>query len=250
MRLVPALMVVAFVAVPATANAFKYKKNNVAIPPGEHVAVVAWGTLTLVANPALAAPTTCENASLGEVFNNEAGEGEGQTNVFASTNCKHAECEKGEKVGALEKEFRVFPEGENGGAYGLPWPSKLVEIGGDGKIRTESTHVDVSLGCTAHGVYGEGTIGSKPAPGFVGGKENFYFTAPTICKTDAEHIQAPFTQASGSLPVTGKIKFDPPSTPGGNSGFLNCAGGVVKGETSGSLKVAGYLGLEKIDTAP
>jgi len=247
MRLVPALMVVAFVAVPASANAFKYKKNNVPIPPGEKVAVVSWGTLTLTANPPAAAPTTCENAALGEVENNEAGEGEGRTNIFGSTNCKHAECEKGEFVGELEKEFRVLPEGENGGKYGLPWPSKLVEIGGDGKIRSESTHVLVSLGCTAHGVYGEGAINSKPAPGFVGGKENFYFTAPTLCKTEPGFIQAPFTQPSGNLPVTAKIKFDP--TPG-NSGFLSCAGGVVKGETSGSLKIAGYLGLEKIDTAP
>ena len=143
-RLAPLLAIAAFAVVPAAAQGAKYFKAGAEIPVGEHVPTLSWGTLTLTPNPAVAPATTCENV-VGGFVTNGAETGEGATSNFATYNCVNAGCPPGKvKIGEgeFEKEFVVV-------ATKLPWPSTLIEEEG---IRVNSTGVQVSLGCVAHGL--------------------------------------------------------------------------------------------------
>ena len=121
-----------------------YYKSGGAIAAGEKVPFVAWGTLTLTPEPALAPPSTCETGSGGVVENLEGNTGlpgTGQTTQFAAWNCSNAGCPPGKvKVGEAEyeKEFILT-------TARLPWPSVLSEEE-PGKIRSESSGVQMVLG--------------------------------------------------------------------------------------------------------
>ena len=196
---------------------------------GEHIQTLSWGTLTLTPEPAVAPVTTCQNVVGGYVTNGEE-TGEGATSNFATYNCANAGCPAGEvEIGGkkYEKEFIVA-------ATKLPWPSTLIEEEGN---RVNSTGVQVSLGCTAHG------LANKPGgvPGEPGAQEQFYLAAPTVCITNgAEFQQKPLAVNGKNTTVTSKVEFD------SKAGVLSCAGGAVKGKTTGKLKLQGYNESEVI----
>ncbi len=237
MRFVPLLAIAAFAVVPAAAQGASYSKNSALIPVGEHVGVLSWGTLTLTPEPPVAKPTVCENVVGGFVTNEEKEPavitGAGSTSNFATYNCVNAECPAGKvKIGEgeFEKEFAVV-------ATQLPWPNTLIEEEGN---RVNSTNVKVSLGCVAHSLSNTNPPG-KTTPGEPGAQESFYLAAPTVCITNgSEFAQKPLAVNGKNSSVTSQVQFD------AKAGALSCAGGAIKGKTTGKLKLQGYKESEVI----
>jgi len=231
--LAPLVAITAFVVMPAVAQAVPHNyKNNTIIGESEkpETNVISWGTLTLTPEPPVAPTTTCENAA-GGVAGNPVGGGAGfgQTNKFASWNCVNAGCPAGKvKIGEaeFEKVFQVL-------SFTLPWPSELInEVG----IRTNSTNVEVTLGCYAKGSH------NAAEPGKPGYNEEIALAAPTVCVTTAEHQQKPLNVKGTNATNPSKVSFD------ANAGTLSCAGGAVSGKTSGTLKLQGYTASEVMTT--
>ena len=248
-RLAPLLAIAAFAVVPAAAQGASSYKSGVQIPVGEQVPTLAWGSLTLEPSPKAAPPTTCENVVGAQTTNEELETGvitgAGATLNFATYNCVNTACLPGKvKVGAgeFEKEFSVI-------GTKFPWYNKLIEEGG---IRSESTGVQVSLGCVAHQLSntspapGGTKIGSPSSGGESGAQEQFYLAAPTVCITDPANgfKQKPLTKPGKNTTVTAALEFD--GTVAG-SGALSCAGGAVKGLTIGKLKVVAYKEQEVLN---
>jgi hypothetical protein len=120
------------------------------IPAGEKLPTLEWGRVTLTPEPEVAGPITCEAAAAGYVENPEGpaggAPGRGASLAFRSYNCSSATCPPGEiEIGGIKygKEPRVTWEN-------LAWPSTLTEAEA-GKVRTESTGVQVSQSCIARG---------------------------------------------------------------------------------------------------
>jgi len=230
-RLAPLLLIAAFAVVPAAAQGAKYFKSGTEIGAGEKVPVLSWGTLSLKPNPEVAPVTTCENV-VGGFVTNGAETGEGATANFATYNCVNAACPPGKvKIGEgeFEKEFSVV-------GTKFPWPSTLIEEEG---IRVNSTGVQVSLGCVAHGLSNTSPPGGTEL-GKSGAQEQFYLAAPTVCVTTETKKQEPLAVNGKNSTVTSKVEFD------AKAGSLSCAGGAVEGKTSGKLKIAAYKESETI----
>jgi hypothetical protein len=270
--LAPLVAIAAFVVMPAAAQAAAphYFVSGAPLAAGDVKPVLAWGTLTLNAElPSKQGPSSCENASGGNVENpgGVAGPaGRGKTLDFASWNCTNPGCPPGEvefppgsskKVG---KEFIVFPGPTvippKVGGYSkesLPWPNELIEspTALPSKIRLKSEGVVVVLGCIAPRVLEVG----PPFGGDTDADAPAFLAAPTTCFTvpglgKQEPIAENGTQQGGTN--TASLIFDEP-----NDGKLQCSGPKsptesetvsFKGNTIGILKVFGYNEQEIINS--
>jgi hypothetical protein len=242
--LAPLVAMVAFVALPAAAQAAPhyYKSGSAtAAPEGEKIPTLAWGKLTLEPEPKVAAATTCENIAGGYAENpTGGGAGIGATLRFATYNCANAECPAGPiEIGGkdFEKEFEVISVPQN-----FPWPSVLEEPE-PGVVRTNSTNVEVQLACMAHGLTREeaGEGGSKGA----GENEQYQLVPAVTCVTDPAkgYEQKPENEkGTNDGPGQSKTIFN------AGAGSLECAGGAFAGKTKESLHVMGYKASELITT--
>ena len=219
----------------ATPLAPHYYRSGTPLAGGEKVPIISWGTLTLTPEPAVAPPTTCEDAAGGYVENPEGGgSGTGQTRQFASWNCTNAGCPPGKvKIGEAEyeREFTLTP-GK------LPWSSVLTEEE-PGKIRSESTGVQMILACVAHGLSNTSPPGGTE-PGKPGAQEQFYLATPTVCVTTSTAKQAPLQENGPNATITSRLVFDK------GAGALSCAGGEFKGRISGKLKTIAFQESEVV----
>jgi hypothetical protein len=117
---VPLLAVVAFVMIPAAAQAEPHQyKNGEITPPGEKVPQIAWGTLQLEnINVGL---IECKNIFAGTGQNPVGGgAAEGELEAYSTFGCKSVSCE------AAGKAVEVFPLGLNNPKLGA-WEIHTVE---------------------------------------------------------------------------------------------------------------------------
>ena len=133
--LAPVLATAAFVVMPAVAQAVPhYYVVGQKAAEGKIFPDLAWGTLSLSEEGWPLAEVTCENAVIGDYENpTGGGAGEGETDLFATTDCADTECPEEEGL-----ELQVHSEK-------LPWESILVESGT--KILVETKAADAVIGC-------------------------------------------------------------------------------------------------------
>lgn len=214
----------------ATAQGAKYFRSGSEVPLGEKVPIIAWGTLTQTAIPTNGR-VTCEYTAAGFVTNGFE-TGEGATTSFAAYNCVNPECPPGQvevEGKKYEKDFAVT-------AVALPWANTLIEQEG---VRVNSTGVQESLGCVAHGLSNTSPPGGTE-PGKPGEQEQFYLATPTVCLSTPERRLEPLSINGKNSTVTSKVDFD------ARAGALLCAGGLVNSKFSGKLKVIAYKESEVI----
>jgi len=126
---VPLLAVVAFMVIPAAAQAEPHQyKNGEITAPGEKVPQIAWGTLSLEnLNTGL---IECKNIFAGEGENPVGGgAAQGELEGYSAFNCKSASCE------AAGKAVEVFPLGLDNPKLGN-WELHTVESAGIFKLKT------------------------------------------------------------------------------------------------------------------
>jgi hypothetical protein len=237
--LVSILGLAALAALPTAAQASSphWYVNGSVLAETEKVPVISWGRLTLQPEPAVAQPTTCENAAGGYVENPAGGgAGKGATLRFASWNCSSAECPAG-KVSILGKEFEKESE-VSSAPQSFPWPSEL--IGTAPKFKTNSTGVVVKLDCVAHGfTRSEAETGKATGPGE---NEQFSLMNPPTCVATATNLWDPENingSNQGNLQST--LVFNQPAGTG-----LSCKSGEFTILPKDTLKVMGYSGSELI----
>ena len=225
----------ALAALPVAAQAEPhYYKSGALIAEGEKVPIVEWGTLTFNPEPEAYVEVTCEDSVGGYIENPiGGGAGLGQTTSFSSYNCLAMNtCPPGRvTIEGTEYEKEVTVTSET-----LPWPNVLIEESG---IRNESTGVQMSVACVAHGLSNTSPPGGAQL-GKPGAQEQFYLSSATVCVTTASRRQKPLLIAGKNSTVTSRVSFDP------EAGRLSRAGGAVVQRTSGKLKVMGYKESELI----
>jgi len=229
--LAPLVAVVAFVAVPAVAQAVTphYFVNNNKLEEGVKQSIVTYGKLALTPEVPSPIPTECENAVAGYI-ENPVGGGPGieVTEAFTSYSCHNTECEAGGgKIG-------VIFENENapGLRLQISWPAELTNAVA-GTIRLKSTNVAVYVHCQF--AYTPPT--EKPGSGpFVGLEERntaeYNGGTKVTCTTKAPGVQEPLQVPGTSLSKPGETEFD------SGAGKLEC--GLFKGLTSKKLATEGY----------
>lgn len=222
--LAPLIVIAAFAMTPVAAQALTphWFVDGSPLTQGEPVKTLSWGELTLESEPAgIAAPITCDNVVGGTVENPVGATkpaGVATTAEFVPYNCRQAEC---------PLFFTIVSPPQF-----LPWPGTII---GTGPFKLNSTGVVVELACTAK----PSTRGAAPNPGQ---NELQPVATPTICETNATHLQDPqLENGTNKGPGQSKAIFNQPAGSG-----LSCAGGVVTGKISESLKTMGYLGSELI----
>jgi len=225
MSLTPLLATVAFLAMPALAQAATphYFTNGTEVKEAKQV--MAWGELEFKSEKKAA--FTCQNVVAGDMENPEGGghgAGTGLTEVFAPYDCVDAECPEGSGV-----ELQVRAEA-------LPWPSVLTEAVA-GTIRVESKGVEFDILC--------GVIGSKAA---ADPDDYELVAAPTVCTgtTAGSHngTSSPkaINGAGTNSETPGRIQFDEPS------GSFECGAEAGKGVTRKVLKTMEYPEKEGVET--
>jgi hypothetical protein len=263
MSVAPLLATVAFVVMPAVAQAHEpvYWVNGAKLPrlgpeEGKPVPYVSWGTLTLSNSLNPAHPVTCENAVGGSVWNPEGAESPGEevTNGWTAYNCKQEECDnQGGKLQVL-MENEATPGLIAG--VGLEWKGKLNGNTSNTTIKLKSTNVKVFVSCQFAAVPPEETVLSAPL--FV----------RTTSEVEAEGTNCTTNEAEGGVQNPLNVNESPyhpePAKPQklkfGAGGELYCTvkfenpeTKVVeevksKGATSGTLKTLGYGAVEGIQT--
>lgn len=237
--LAPLVAVVAFVAVPAVAQAvtphYFLNSTNPAIgkiPVEAKDKVISYGKLALTPEvEGTPVPTECENAVSGYV-ENPAGEGAGKTvtESFTSFECTNTECSTaGGHIG-------VIFENEGGAGPGLrnqiSWPSELTNAV-PGTIRLKASNVAVYVHCQF--AYTPPT--EKPGSGpFTGLEERntaeYNGGVKVTCTTKLPGVQEPKQNPGTKVANPGTTEFD------AGSGKLEC--GLFKGVTSKKLYTLEY----------
>jgi hypothetical protein len=221
--LAPLVAVVAFVAVPAVAQATPhFYTNEVKLEEGVKQPIISYGHLSLTAEGATI-PTECENAVSGYI-ENPVGGGAGKqvTEAFTSFQCKNTECEAaGGKIGV------VF---ENENAPGLrreiSWPAELLEV--SSKVRLKSSNVAVYVHCQFAYTPPTEKPGSGPFTGLEERNTAEYNAGTKVtCTTKAPGLQQLLEVSGTSLSKPGESEFD------AEVGKLEC--GLFKGVTAGKL---------------
>jgi len=226
MSLTPLLATVAFVAMPAMAQATPHYFTN-----GSEVttpkAVIGWGELEFKSEKKAA--FNCQNVTAGDLENPGGGKGAagaGLTEVFAPYDCVNPECPEGSGV-----ELQVRAEA-------LPWPNVLTEPV-SGTIRIESKGVEFDILC--------GIIGSKAATDT---DDYELVAAPTVCTgtTPGSHNGVSSPKAINNLAGgntsenAARVQFDV------ESGSFECGAEAGKGVTRKTLKTQELLLKEQIET--
>ncbi len=119
---------------PAPLPPVQWYVDGIKAPEGKTYPSVSWGTLSLSNSNNALTPLSCENAAIGEYKNpTGGGAGEGETDLFATTNCADTECPEEEGL-----ELQIHSED-------LPWPNVLVESGYENLLETKG--VEQIVGC-------------------------------------------------------------------------------------------------------
>jgi hypothetical protein len=225
------LLVIAAFALPSMAQASiahpLYYKNNSLIPVNTKVAVVAWGKLALKPVTSKGNEFGCRNVVGAYVENKGATEAtavaEGETQAFGTYECESPGTCPTETTG-------LIPETAG---LGLPWrshllgePTTLNSDGQNGVIRSESTGVDVLLGCAGQltGTTEEGVEDPVFNPG----------TYPPTCNPQGTQAEQCFESEKlvlgeqfegANCPLVGGSTLDPEhGTGAANPGFSEFTG--------------------------
>jgi len=229
--LAPLVAVVAFVVVPAAAQAVgpHYYTSGTRLEEGKKQPIISYGHLSLTAEGATI-PTECENA-VGGYIENPVGGGPGKqvTESFTSYNCHNTECEAnpGGHIGVIFEN-----ENKPGLRLQINWPAELTEAK-LGTIRLQSSNVAVYVHCQF--AYTAPT--EKPGGGpFTGLEERntaeYNAGTKVTCTTKPPGLQQ-LKQVSGtSLSKPGESEFD------AEVGKLEC--GLFKGVTAGKLAAEAF----------
>jgi hypothetical protein len=214
-RLIPLLVISAFVVVPTAAQANPhFYFNNLKLAAGKSKPVIAWGTITLSTNAAPAGNTlTCHNAAGGVANGTAEGvNGTGNTELFATYKCEQKkQCPKETNT------VNVIPKK-------LPWPGELAEEGG--VIRGRTTGIEVLVVCL------EGEVETQKVP---------FVTNPAFPKCEA---QAPNEKTGTSAAHPGFLEFESEGTKELEIPGSSC---TLIGTTVGEVKTLGYNEQELIN---
>jgi len=232
--LAPLVAVVAFVAMPAVAQAAHWEVNKSSSPVGK-TEVFSWGHLALT-NTAGGTPVECENATVGWV---EKGGAKEETTGWSGSECKDEECEKSGIPGAA---IGVVFENElepGSNPVGLKWKGELA--GTSPSIRLVSKGVRTFVRC--HVASEEST--EKPATGPFAGlneRNSTEIIAPggVTCSAGAGGGTSSPKTVNAELPLASKLTFT-----GGAGGELTCSN-AGKGITTGTLRTLGFNEQEEI----
>jgi hypothetical protein len=215
------LMVAVFGVMPGSAQAVPHFYSNKLIlpeesggPGAEGKDIIAFGTLVLQTK--VLGPIICLSEYAGDVYNPVGGgAGEGKIDGWIPYDCTEETCEA-----SFKSKPEIVPEGLT--SFG-EWETKLTEAVA-GKIRLK---------------WGNSTVGSPTQIKFLGQCPN---TGLGEYKFKAKGELSPLTENGTSIGLSpSKQKFD------AESGELEI-NSAKEGVVSGSLKVAGYEGLELIST--
>jgi hypothetical protein len=227
-------------ATPAVAQATPhYYVNGSRLPEGERVPILEWGVLELNSEP-LTHVIRGETSDGGFIENPVGGgAGTGQITRFSTWNWFAAECPEGEveiEGHKYEKQFEVIAPPQD-----LPWPSELTEKE-QGKIRTNSTGVVLTIGCYAHRLTkSEKETGKTTGPGE---DEQYPLATPVTCETTPTHLWDPQDENGSNLGnLQSRLVFNQPAGTG-----PSCGNGAFTARYFGSLKVMGYNGSDLITT--
>jgi len=155
-RLAPPLVLAAFAAAPAVAQAtltgngspVHWQSNSTRTPTGKSEPNIAWGTLELTS---AAGGITCSNAAAGNAINEASGEAHSEVTMFATFNCKAVggECTPPAEETAVALNLQPGVPSTKG-----VWPGFSVEEGApeEGlKFRSETTGIKVAIECWLFG---------------------------------------------------------------------------------------------------
>jgi len=204
----PLLATVAFAMAPAAAQAANHQWYSEGSPiSSTPIPVTIWGNLSLKG----AAEINCHNV-IGSDVDNVGGIGKGFIETFGSWDCtSNFACPAGTSPG-------VEPQN-------LPWPNELIETAG--KIRSQTTGVEVVIGCT---VPPEDHVTGTTFVIGAGEKQTPLAPAGTKKGTGAAHPGVfSYDSGSGQLEAKG-------------------SGGTVTGVTEGEVKALGFEEQEHIYT--
>jgi len=249
--LAPFLATVAFVAMPAVAQATTphYFSETKEIKQATKTPVLSWGTLKLTNSLKPTEPIECENESGGFAENpTGGGPGKGETQGWTAYNCKNLpECEAaGGKIAVLMEN-----EGTPGLVTSLKWNNELIEE--EGVIKLSSHNVRVFVRCQVVALAPEETL-FEAGPAFIRSTTEIE-AGGTVCTTNAAEsgVQHPKLKNGTSAAKPPKVEF----IAGAETGELACKVKnpakpteeiASKGATSGSLKTLGYKEQETINT--
>jgi len=220
-RLAPLLVLAAFAAAPAAAQAtltgngspVHWQANNKETPKGKAEPNIGWGTLELTS---AAGGITCKNAAAGNAINEPSGEAHSEVVMFSTYECKAVggECTPPAEETAVALNLQPGVPSVKG-----VWPGFSIEEGGIGeeKFRSETTGIKVAIECWLAGeklgsvtfVTGPKVTGPEGTntPAWLNQAPDSNKPSETIFDTKSGHLQAEApAEVPGSTEGTGGVQ--------------------------------------------